>query len=461
MASQSETRVKSTVERIKVLLAARYTHSLKALLDRQHPADMAHIIELLDEDDRARVFELMREELAAEVLDRMNTNITRDLVDAIPDEKIANILEAMPMDEAAEVLSELEDDRLEEILALMEPEEAANVETLLGHEEDTAGRLMSTEVVKLKASWTVQQTLKHLRSLDPDVETLAYLYVVNNRDALVGVVPLRKLITAPPQKKLAGIMQHPVISVTVDTDQEEVARIVAEYDFFAVPIVDSSGRLVGIITHDDVVDILREEFTEDLQRLGGSEPLEEPYLTTPILTIVRKRAGGLIGLFAVEILAVMLLLYFEADLRAAFALILFAPLLMSAGGNAGLQATSTLARAFAIGETAPRNIVAILWHELGVGMIFSIVLSVLIAGAALLLGLPYPAVAAISLGLFGVVLWSNLIGALLPSLVAQLKFDSALLSAPVVSTLLDVTSVAIYLTIAQVVLSRADWLIFQ
>jgi len=446
MAAQT---TQTIAEQARILLNAHYIHSLRELLSRQHPADMADILEILDVEERVQIFGLLDDALAAEVLDKTNTDVTRDLVEAIPDEKIADLLEAMPMDEAAEVLSELEDERAEDILALMQPDEAADVEKLLSYEEGTAGRLMSTEVVGLKASWTVDQTLEHLRTVDPDAETLAYLYVINAKSKLVGVVPLRKLITAAPSKRLSELLEVSVTSVRVDTDQEEVARIVSEYDYFAVPVVDLDGKLVGIITHDDVVDILQDEFTEDVQRLGGSEPLEDEYLSAPVMTIVAKRIRWLLAIFALEILTAIVLRAFEVDLRNALALVIFMPMLLGMGGHSASQATSTIVRAIAVGEIHASDLGRVLWHELRVGLVLALVTGALAFGWAYVWGGGLLMGVTIAVSLLAIILWSNIIGALLPPLFVRLKLDPSIISGPIIAAVIDVSGLAIYLLIGR------------
>ena len=448
MTAQSTPSMDNMAEQVQLLLNARYIHSLKELLSRQHPADIADILEMLDDDARIQVFELLDHEFAAEVLDKTNADVTRDLVEAIPDETIADLLEAMPMDDAAEVLSELEDNRADDILKLMAPDEAADVEKLLSYEEGTAGRLMSTQVVQLKASWTVDQTINFLRKVDPDVETLAYLYVVNTRQKLVGVVPLRFLITAPANRKLTDLMETSVSAVRVDTDQAEVARIVSEYDYFAVPVIDLEGKLVGIITHDDVVDILQDEFTEDVQRMGGSEPLEDDYLSTPVTMIVSKRIRWLLAIFALELLTGIVLRAFTVQLESMIVQVMFIPLLVAMGGNSASQTTSTIIRAFEVGDVHVGDIGRILWHELRAGLVLGLVAALLafgwsyLATGALLIG------AVMAVAILAIILWSHVLGALLPSLLVRLGIDPLIISGPVIGALVDVTGLIIYFLIS-------------
>ncbi len=439
-------------QRIEDLLQANDLASLRTILAAEHPADIADLLEMLDEDERLLIFNLLHPDIAAEVLDETTTEVMRDLVEGVPDETIADLLEAMPMDDAAEVLSELSDARAEDIIALMEPAEAAEVETLLAYPEETAGRLMTTKVVRLNSSWTVEHTLEVLRSIDPQTETLTYLYAVDTMDRLVGVVPLRNLITAQAAKSLAEIMNPSVISVRVDTDQEEVARLVSQYDFVAVPVVDEMDHLLGVITHDDVVDILEEEFTEDVQRLGGSEPLEQPYLSTPVFTVIRKRVGWLLILFLTEMLTGTVMRHFESELQALVALSFFIPLMIGTGGNSGSQTTSTIIRAIAVGEVRFEDTWRLFWHELRTGVVLGLVMGTMGFVRALTWNSGIPLAATVAASLFTLVVWANSMGALLPPLATKLRIDPAVISGPVMSTLVDATGLFIYFTLARIII---------
>lgn len=439
-------------QRVEDLLAAHKLDELHTYLTKQHPADIADLLEVLDDDQRVAIFNLLQLEVAAEVLDETRTEVTRDLVEAVPDEKIADVLEAMPVDDAAEVLSELPEERAEDLLELMEPEEAAEVEALLAYPEDSAGRLMTTKVARLNASWTVDQTLNYLRSIDRDTEALAYLYVVNSEGRLVGVVPLWDLLTAPPTKRISSLMNPIVVSVRADTDQEEVARIVSQYDYFAVPVVDREDRLLGIITHDDVIDILQDEFTEDVQRFGGSQPLEHTYLSTPVVTVARKRVGWLLVLFLTEMLTGTVLRFFEHELREVVALSFFVPLLIGTGGNAGSQTTSTIIRALAVGEVRFKDAWRLLWHEMRAGILLGLVMGTVGFVRALTWHSPLPLAMTVGAALFTIVLWANIIGSLLPPLADRLRIDPTVISGPVMSTLVDATGLMIYFLLAKIIM---------
>jgi magnesium transporter len=442
--------------RVEKLIDEDNTNELKALLTRLHPADIADLLDVLDEPHRFVVFQQLDEVTASEVLDETLDDTTLDLIDAVPDEQVADLLELLPMDDAAELLAELPRERSEGLIRLMEPEDATEVQTLLAYGDETAGRLMTEKVIRARRSWTVEETIQHLRETDPETETFAYLYTVDDDDCLTGVVPLRRLLTAPPDAVLRDMIEPHVISVSVDTDQEDVARMVARYDYAAIPVVDRERRLTGIITHDDVVDILADEATEDIQRFGGSQPLERTYMSVSAVTMARKRIGWLLLLLLTATLTSTVMKLFEGDLAQVAVLALFIPMLIGAGGNAGSQTTATVIRALGVGEINPRDALRVLWQELRTGVVMGIVMAVAAFGYALFWvqdSVSAQQVAlVVSLSILTILVWSVSMGALLPLVAARLGIDPAMVSGPVMSTLVDATGLLIYFSIAQIVL---------
>lgn len=452
MASRQNSVLQEMQERVESLLDARDLTTLLAYLKEQHPADIADMLEFLDEPQRVEIFQLLQADVAAEVLDETLTEITRELVEAMPGYQVADLLETLPTDDAAEVLSELDERLADQLLDLMEPREAAEVEALLAYPEDTAGRLMSTRIARLQSGWTVEEALDYMRSVDLEVETLSYLYVVNGGGRLIGVVPTWRMLTASPQRRIKDIMDPDVISVLVTTDQEEVARVVSQYDFFAIPVIDDAGRLRGIITHDDVIDILQDEFTEDVQRFGGSVPLEHTYLSTSILGMVRKRVGWLLLLFLTATLTGTVMRLFEDELAQVVALTVFIPLLIGTGGNAGYQITATMIRAVAVGEVRLADVWKVLVRELLTGLLIGALMGLAGFIMALLWQMPQELGLTVAVSLMALVLWANIMGALLPIIAAWLRVDPAVISGPVMSTLVDATGLLIYFTLARLII---------
>jgi magnesium transporter len=453
MAQQTTPAVLGIHDQINEYLAREDLTSLQAYLIEQHPADIADALELLDDDQRVVIFDLLQIDVAAEVLDETLTEITRKLTDALPDEKIADLLDEMPMDDAAEVLSELQEGRAEDLIGLMEPEEAAEVQNLLSFPDDSAGRMMTTKVVRLKDSWTIEQALEYTRDIDEDVETLAYLYVVNQSQQLVGVIPVWSLLTSQPGKPISELMEPDVISVNADTDQEEAARALSQYDFFAIPVIDHNQRFLGIITHDDVIDILVDEFSEDMQRLGGSEPLEYTYFSTSIPRMIRKRIGWLLLLFATATLTGSIMRFYEDTLAAVLVLSFFVPLLIGTGGNAGSQMTAIIIRAIAIGEVHFRDILRVFSRELITGVILGSILGIAGLTRAVTWGTSTEVAITVALSIFALVIWANLVGMVLPLLAQRLHIDPTVISSPLVLTLVDTTGLLIYFNLARLIIA--------
>jgi len=441
--------IQSLAEKVHTLLDLGEIQEAVQLVQNEHPADIADLFELLDEEQRSLLFKKLEVVNAGEVLDEISTEATIELVDSVPDESIADILERLPVDDAAEVLSEIGSDRAGQILSLIEPDDALAIGRILDYPEQSAGRLMTTNVVRIQEGWTVQNTLDFLRNLDDTAETLAYLYVVDPADHLVGVLPLRVLVTKNPDIFIKDIMDTKVISVDVLADQEEAAKLVAHYDFFAIPVIDKERRLVGIITHDDVVDILQQEFTEDMQRLGGSQPLEGEYLASPVTTVFEKRISWLLVLFLTEMLTGSVMRLYEEELQTAVALSFFIPLLIGTGGNSGSQTTSTIVRAIAMGEVHVKDVWRLLWHEMRAGFLLGVAMGGIGFIRSLLWKTGIPLALTVAAALFAIVLWANVIGALLPPLASKFKIDPAVISGPVMSTLVDATGLIIYFSLAK------------
>jgi magnesium transporter len=441
-------------ERIEQLVAINGTgkEALRSLLNEYHPADIAEVLDLLSEAAALAVFNLLTPEVAGEVLDETQGEMTQFLFEELPDEQLADILDELPMDDAARLLAELDDDQAQTIIGLMSPEEAADVRDLLAYPEGTAGRLMTDRFVRLRDDWTVAETLDYLRHVDPETETIAYLYVTERDGRLYGVVPLRRLVMAQPDQTIAEISHARVISVKANDPQADVAELVAKYDFAAIPVVDEQEALVGIITVDDIVDVLEEEATEDIQRLGGSEPLDQPYFAVPILTVVRKRIGWLLLLFVAESFTGSVLRLFEDELARVVALSFFIPLLIGTGGNAGSQTVSTIIRALAVGEVEWRDALRVLFKEFSTGLLVGTLLGILGFGRALLWGAPLPLATVVGLTVPVICIWANTVGSVVPLAAERLGIDPTVVSAPLITTLVDATGLAIYFMIAKVIL---------
>lgn len=435
---------------------------LRAVLERDDLAGAAAIIESLRPPDQADLFTELDDEAQAallpkldpadlaDILEEMDEEEAAELVAALPTEAVIRIVDEMEPDEAADLLGDIHPEQAQEVLAgLEDPEE---VRPLLLHPDDSAGGLMTSEFLALRERMTARETIEAIRAWKPDAETIYYIFVINGRGRLTGVVNLRQLIVADPDTVVANIMDSEVISVPVGTDQEECARLMARYDLLALPVVDAHGVLLGVITIDDLVDVLEEEVTEDIQRLGGAQPLERSYLDTNMFIVARKRIGWLVLLFLAGTFTLLVMRNFENELRALVSLAAFIPLLIGTGGNAGSQTTVTVIRALATGDIELRDAMRVAWHEARIGLALGLGMAVVAYLRAITWEPDHALALTVSASILGIVLWATGIGALLPLLAARLRIDPALVSGPVMSTILDATGLLIYFTIAQMIL---------
>lgn len=454
MARTTFINLETLEQAVRDTLEASELDQLRALLAAQHPADVADVIDRLDDDDQLRVFQLLSPAQAAEVLDETSAEATRDLLDRLPPDEAGDLLDRLPMDDVAEILSEDAPERQQDLLAAMEPGDAAEVRLLLQYPPQSAGRLMTERFVRVRPEMTAAETIAHLRRVDPEVETMTDMYVLDDDKRLIGVVSLREVIIAPDNRRLADFMHTQVVTVTPDTDQEEVSRMVSRYDFLALPVVASDRRMLGIITVDDVIDVLVQEMTEDVLRFGGVEGgiIDQPYFTVPILRVVRKRVAWLLLLFLAETFTGSVLRLFEGELAQVVALSFFIPLLIGTGGNTGAQTVSTLIRGLALGEIRPNDAWRVIVRELGSGLLLGLLLGGVAFGRALLWGSTLPLAAVVGLTIIAICTWANAIGSLIPLVAQKVGVDPALVSAPLITTLVDATGLAIYLLIAKVLL---------
>ncbi len=436
-------KIQDAIERDDIQRAIQILESLR-------PADQGDVFDELEDKDKLSLLPQLAPGDAADILEYLDDQQAAELVEALPTDNAIRIIDEMEPDEAADVLGDLEAGKAQEILEHLDhPEE---VRPLMLHSDETAGGLMTSEYLALRRRMSVADATQAIREWQPDAEMAYYLYVVDGQGVLCGIVSMRQLITADPATKLQEIMDPDVISVPSDADQEATANLLARYSLLALPVVDSDHRLVGVIAVDDVIDVMVEEATEDIQRMGGAEPLTEPYLNSTALEVVRKRIGWLLLLFITESLTGTVLRHFEGELQSVVALSFFIPLLIGTGGNAGSQTTSTIIRALALGEINLGDALKSLWHETRIGLVMGLGMSVVAYIRAITWGSTPGLALTVSLAILTIVVWANSLGAILPLLASRLKIDPTVVSGPVMSTLVDATGLFIYFTIARFVM---------
>lgn len=370
-------------------------------------------------------------------------------------------LRLLAPDDAADLIQHVPVEDKADLLALLDTDTRMDVEALLAYAEDHAGGLMNPRFIRLRPDVSVDVAIRYLRAQARNrVETLQYGYVLDHEQRLLGAVSFRDLLVAPPEAQVSTIMTTELVTVDESLDQEDVSRRFVETGLNAIPVLDRGRHMKGIVTVDDVVDVVQEEATEDMQKLGGSEALDQPYMETPLARMIRKRAGWLVILFFSELLTATAMGYYEHEISRAVVLVLFLPLIMSSGGNSGSQATSLIIRALALREVRLRDWWRVLGREIAAGLALGVILG-LIAMIRILLwpsrneryGEHYFLIAlTVSGSLVGVVLWGSLAGSMLPFALRKLGFDPATASAPFVATLVDVTGLMIYFTVASFVL---------
>lgn len=439
---------------VRAALAANDYDALRTLLAQQHPADIADVIDRLDDDGKATVFELLAPQQAADVLAETSVDSTRELIKHLGDTRVAEIFRLMATDDVVEILGEDFPEFRERVLAAMEPAEARETLDRLSFPPRTAGRLMDEDFVRARAQMSAAEGLQLLRQMAASVETLTNLYVLDGAGRLEGVVTLQNLLIAAPERRLGEIAVNDVVTVSPLTDQEHVAQLVSQYDLYAIAVLDDDRRMLGIVTVDDVIDVLVEESAENLLRLGAVQvgPTDEGYFDIPISRQIRRRVGWLLILFLTGTMTVTVLEVFEDALAQVVALSFFIPLLIGTGGNTGAQTVSTMVRGIAVGEIRGRDIWRVVVREFTSGLLLGLILGSVAFGLALALGNPVNLGVVVGLAILTICTWANTMGAVVPIVAQKIGLDPALVSAPLITTLVDATGLAIYLLIARAVL---------
>ena len=447
---------------IKALIDARDFNGLRELFKEWPPADIAEIILDLPEDEQVIVFRVLPAALAADVFEYIGVEEQQNLLKAMAHEQVVGILNEMSPDDRTALLEELPGEAARKLIKLLTPDERRIAQSLLGYPEGSVGRLMTPDFIAVHEDWTVQQVLDFVREYGRDSETLNILYVVDEHNKLIDDVRMREFLLRPLNTKVSEIRDENFAALKVNASQEEALQEFRKYDRVALPVVDSNGVLVGIVTSDDMLDVAEEEATEDIQKIGGMEALDEPYMRIGFLQMVRKRAVWLVILFLGEMLTATAMANYQDELAKALVLALFLPLIISSGGNSGSQASTLMIRAMALGEVTLRDWWRVMRRELQAGLALGVILGIIgvvRVGAWAKIdetyfhrqpyGPHWPLVAVtVGIALVGVVLWGTLSGSMLPFILRRFGADPATSSAPFVATLVDVTGLIIYFSIA-------------
>ena len=413
--------------------------------------DIADELTRLDAAHRAVPFRLLARDRALEVFELLDPSIQQELLDGLRDTNVRQLFEEMDPDDRARLTEEMPAKVARRLLAGLSPNERRLTATLLGYPEDSAGRLMSPEVASLRVAMSAGEALDRLRRIGRSAETIYALPVTDDRRRLVGALGLRDLVLADPKTSIGQLMDPEVYSARVDTDQEEVARLIREADLLALPIVDGEDRLVGIVTVDDAMEVLEEEETEDIARAGGAEPLRRPYLGTSVLGLARSRILWLVVFIGAGAITVNVLAYFEATLEAVVTLALFVPLVIGTAGNTGAQSATTITRALAVGEVRLEDLPGVVVREGSTGLLLGAALAAVTFGPIALL--VEPAIASVvGLTLLAACTLASVIGSALPLVAKRLGLDPAVMSVPLITALIDASGLIVYFLVAAVIL---------
>jgi len=446
---------------LREIIQRRSWDELRDRIRELNPSDVADLIIALPAEEEAFVFRVLPKDQAAEVFSYLPPDHQEDLIASLTNEQVRSVLQTLPPDDRTRLLEEMPAEVTRRLLTTLSPDDLKNTRWLLGYPEETAGRYMTPRYVTIDPKMRAGEALDHIRKTAAGMETINVVYIVDDRGKLVEDIRLSSLVLANPLTRVMEIKDPPMVSVFATDYHEEVLSAFERYDRLALPVTDAEGHMLGIITVDDVLDVAEQEATEDIQKIGGMEALDAPYLNVDVFSMIRKRAGWLSALFLGEMLTATAMTYFEGEIAHAVVLALFVPLIISSGGNSGSQATSLIIRSLALRELRLRDWFKVFRREILSGVVLGSLLGA-IGFIRIVLweklhfteyGKHFMLVAlTVWAALIGVVTFGTLAGSMLPFILRKLGFDPATSSAPFVATLVDVTGLCIYFTVALLIL---------
>ncbi len=441
------------LEELRELLAAKKYTNIRQFLAELNEADIAFLMEELEEEERLKVYRILPKDLAADVFSYLEFDSQEAIINSLSDREAGNVIDNLMADDAADFLEEMPANIVRKLLASANADTRQAVNQLLRYPEDSAGSIMTVEYVSLRESCTVDQAIQRIRAVGLDSETINICYVLDARRELVGTVALRYLLLSEGDELISDIMHGNVISISTLMDQEQVAAQFKKYDFTAMPVVDNENRMVGIITVDDIVDIMEEEVTEDMEKMAAIVPSDKPYMRTSVWETYRKRIPWLLLLMVSATFTGAIIASFEEALSVYAALIAFIPMLMDTGGNAGGQASVTVIRGLSLGEIVYRDVPRVVWKEIRVAFLCGCTL----AGANFAKLMLFDRVGVwvsltVCLTLVAAVLMAMLVGCLLPVGAKKIGFDPAVMASPFITTIVDALSLLVYFRFASMLL---------
>ena len=439
---------------LKLLDEKRY-YSLRDLFNTMNPADIATVFEDIDEARLPLLFRLLPKELAAETFVEMEPELQELLIRGFSDSELKEVIDELYVDDAVDIVEEMPANVVKRILAQADPATRRMINELLKYPEDSAGGVMTTELMELRPDWTVAQAMDAIRKNGFDKETINNCYVTDRDRTLIGVVSLRALVLSkdPQNEIIRDMMDDNVVSVATTTDQEDVSQMFEKYGYLAIPVVDNEKRLVGIVTIDDAISIMQDEASEDIAKMNAIGPSDKPYFKQSMWDLYKSRAPWLLFLMISSTFSSMVIRGYEDALAAVTVLTAYIPMLTDAGGNAGSQSTSTIIRGLAVGDIEPHDLPKILWREFRIAILCGGTLALCnFAKLIFLDGIKAPVAAVVCLTLVCTVILSQLIGGLLPVVAEKFKMDPAVMASPLITTIVDTTTLLVYFNIARVLL---------
>ena len=438
------------------LIDERAYRELRVSLSAMEPADIADMIETLPPESGVVAFRVLPREVSGETFAELNQQVQESLLQELGTERSARVIEMMDPDDRVALLDELPIEIATRLIAQFSPSNRRVTQAILGYPADSVGRLMTPNYVRVRQDWTIDKVLEHIRRYGNNAETINWVFVIDKDSKLIDDIHIREIILAEPGTPISELMDNEYVALYAADDQEEAVRVMNRYDRTALPVVDSLGLLVGIVTADDIADVAEEEFTEDVHKLGGMEALDAPYMSSPVLSMFKKRGGWLAGLFLMQVFTISIMGFFDEQLNKAVVLALFVPMIIASGGNTGTQAASLLVRAIAVEEVTLRSWWKIMRKELLTGLCLGVTLGMLgllvvwILSHTPMVETPHlvPLATTVGLAVFMIVIWGSLIGSMFPLLLDRVGLDPAASSSPLVATLMDVSGLTIYFVVA-------------
>lgn len=439
---------------LETLLENRDFSSLKRLMEDEEPADVAAVMQKCSDEEALLLFRIIPKDLAAMTFVEMDSELQRSFIEKFSDREITEILDEMFVDDTVDIIEEMPANVVKRLLSNSTPEARSIINQLLKYPKDSAGSIMTTEFVELRAHTTVEEAFERIRITGSDKETIYTCYVTDDSRRLIGVVTVKDMLLGDNSMEIGDIMETSIISAGTHTDKEEVVKLLDRYDFLALPVVDMEERLVGIVTFDDAMDVMREEDTEDMEIMAGITPSEKSYLRTGVIETFLNRVPWLLFLMISSTLTSSILLKFQNALAAQAALVAYIPMIMGTGGNAGGQSSVTVIRGLSLGDIRLRNILTVIWKEIRVAVMCGAALGAVNFGKMLVFdGVTVLVAAAVSLTLVVTVILAKTVGCALPIIVKRIGLDPAVMASPFITTIVDALSLLIYVNVAGLMLS--------